>query len=619
MRVGVFEHGWWTDACRQRGHDIVPLPAATHPSGNAYASDMGSRLAIGQSVARLLREQGADFLLDNSGTGLGFLPGLNDSPSDIALLHESTGHVLCSHFIDPMVTALQGIGWQTAWQCLQSTQWVKAIWDRAQAYELQRFGVPNVLHIPMAAPVRHYDTTPIDPAKQRRVVSFIGGQNTTFFTSNQAVGTAALLPGVLAGATHPDMPHAFFWDLYHDAYGLGQPILESDDAHTRLLKTTNYFNAKLFYNASLCMRNRDRFVIFLTRKLGEHFHLHGHGWDTAYGIAPRNPLPTGTPYFQHFRDTAININLVNGNAEGGLNMRHFEITAAGGFMLCYRQPELATCFDIGKECVMFTSEADLLEKIDYYLQHPDERVAIAAAGQRRTLNNHLYSHRLDTLLSALAPGEPHIKFSLTRWTDDCKSLLPEADIVLDIGANVGYMAKGLRKLYPQAEIHSFEPVPEVFEQLQKTCVDISAHPVQKAVADRDGTMTMNLTASSECHSLLGFQEGNPCAQWTRIVGEQQVDVCTLDHWCEENNIDPARIDLVKLDIQGAELKALHGARRVLKSAKVVYTEVSFVPLYKESPLLSDIDGFLANCGFRRHAIYPSDQPQNWGDALYVKT
>ncbi len=618
MRIGVFQQGWWTEACKPRGHDVVALPVATHPSGNAYASDMGSRLAVSQKNFALIRNQEIDFLLDNSGTGLGFLPGQDGSPADVTMMHESAGLVLCSHFIDPLITAFQGIGWQTAWQCLQSSQWVKAIWDRAQAYELQRFGVPNVLHLPMAAPLRDYDTTPIAPDKQRRVVSFVGGQNSNFFTSNQAVGTASLLPGVLANATHADMPNAAFWDLYHEVFGLANPIMESDDANTRLQKTTNYFNAKLFYNASLCMRNRDRFVIFLVRKLGENFHLHGNGWDTAYGIPARQQLPSGDAYFQHFRDTAININLVNGNAEGGLNMRHFEITAAGGFMLCYQQPELAECFEIGKECVAFTSETDLIEKIDYYLQHPQERAEIAAAGQRRTLANHLYSHRLDTLLHALAPAKPPVEFSLTNWTDDCKQLLPEADIVLDIGANVGHMTKGLRRLYPSAEIHSFEPVPEAFEKLQKTCEEISAYPVQKAVADSDGTMTINLTASSECHSILGFQEGNPCAQWTRIVGQQEVDVCTLDHWCEESNIDPARIDLLKLDIQGAELKALHGARKILKSAKVVYTEVSFVPIYKESPLLSDIDGFMNSCGFRRHAIYPSDQPHNWGDALYVK-
>ena len=51
---------------------------------------------------------------------------------------------------------------------------------------------------------------------------------------------------------------------------------------------------------------------------------------------------------------------------------------------------------------------------------------------------------------------------------------------------------------------------------------------------------------------------------------------------------------------------------------MVLAEVSFVPLYKDAPLFEDIDAFMTQAGFRRAAVYPSDQPQNWGDALYVR-
>lgn len=129
---------------------------------------------------------------------------------------------------------------------------------------------------------------------------------------------------------------------------------------------------------------------------------------------------------------------------------------------------------------------------------------------------------------------------------------------------------------------------------------------------------INLTASDEANSLLDFQEGNPCAEWTRVVDREEVEVCTLDRWCQDNDIDPKRVNILKLDVQGAELQALYGARKLLETTKVVYLEVSFVPIYKDIPLFGEIDGFLRECGYRRHAIYPSDQPQNWADALYVK-
>ncbi|MBU0717080.1 MAG: FkbM family methyltransferase, partial [Planctomycetes bacterium] len=263
-------------------------------------------------------------------------------------------------------------------------------------------------------------------------------------------------------------------------------------------------------------------------------------------------------------------------------------------------------------------ESDLLEKIRYYLAHPDERTAIAVAGQRRTLSQHLFSHRLRTLLDGIRVDPLPVKYSTTPRWDDIRTLVPNPDVVLDCGANIGQTLETLRDLFPKAKVYCFEPVSAAFAQLQQRCAALNAHAVKKAVGDRDGQAQINLTTSPECHSLLGFQEGNPCAKWTQVVGQEEVDVCTLDTWCEQNGIDPKRVDLLKLDVQGAELQALYGARKLLAAAKLVFIEVTFVPIYKDIPLFHEIDRFLTECGYRRHGVYPSDQPQNWGDALYAK-
>ena len=622
MRLGIFDHGWWESASISQQYEIVRLPIAGNPDGNAYAADLAGRTANGTAVVTSLANRPVDLLLDNSGTGLGFVA---DGTSDdgLSLAHERAGRQLCSHFVDPLPTAFQGLPWPVTWQSLQSRSWVKAVWDRAHAVELQRFGVPSVVHLPMAAPNRCYNTDPLDPSCCQPIVSFVGGQNTTYFAANTNIPSRTLLPGTLAQAIQTDMRDVSFYDVYHDTYGLGEPVTDADDLDQRAAKASAYFNAKLYYHAALCLRQRDRFVIFLKRKLGDAFRLIGSRWRETYGFAAEPPLPTADAYFNHFRETAINLNLVNGNAETGLNMRHFEITAAGGFMLCYDHPELEQDFAVGEECVVFNSEADLLEKIRHYLSHPEERVAIALAGQRRTLSEHLYSHRLEKLVR-LARSQPPtaqlpVEYSKTTWREDFHAVVPEPDVVLDCGANVGQMATGLRGLYPDATIYSFEPVASLFEELGKRCSELRVHAVKKAVGDRDGRAMINLTENREANSLLGYQEGNPCAQWTRVIGREEIEVCTLDRWCTANNIDPQRVDIIKLDVQGAELKALYGARGLLRTTKLVYLEVSFVPIYKDSPLLGEIEAFLTECGYRRHAIYPSDQPRNWGDALYVKT
>jgi len=564
-----------------------------------------------------LSKGGIGFLLDNGGTGLGFVCDPSRE-NNLQLAHEVAGCPLYSHFIDPLSTAFQGLAWPVLWQSLQSRNWIKAVWDRAQAAELQRFGIPNVIHLPMAAPDRVYDTRPLDSTQCRPIVSFVGGQNTTYFSANTPVPSGSLLAGTLAHAIRSNLPSVSFFDAYHDMYRVGEPVHSDDDIQAQTRKTQTYYSAKLFFHAALCVHNRDRFVVFLKHKLGDGFRIVGRRWDSVYGLPVESPFPTADEYFKHFRETAINLNLVNGNADTGLNMRHFEITAAGGFMLCREQPELEECFVVGKECITFVHEGDLLEKIQYYLSHPGERSEIALAGQRRTLSQHLYSHRLQMILRMAQPRPLPVEYSTTTWSGDFPAVVPNPDVILDCGANVGQMAKGFRELYPRAVIYCFEPVKAVFDELRRNTSALQVTPVRKAVGDRDGKAIINLTVSPEANSLLAYEDGNPCARWTSVVGREEVEVCTLDQWCVESGIHPRRVDILKLDVQGAELQALYGARKLLETTKIVYMEVSFVPIYRACPLFSDVETFMRESGYRRHAIYPSDQPHHWGDALYVK-
>lgn len=621
VRIGVFESGWFKGAAQVISLDAVTLPVPAHPNG-PYAADHAARTNSGSELLRLLRDgDGAvDLMVDNGGAGLGFVAGAGGN-HDLSLAHELVGKPLFSHFIDPLVTAFTGLAWPVVWQCLQSRSWIKAVWDRAQVDELQRFGVPSVIHLPMAAPDRAYNTEPLDPKGCKPIVSFVGGQNTSYFRSNVNVPSGSLYAGTLAQAVRADLGNVGFYDIYHDLYGLGEPISPGEDMESQIRKTLAYFNAKLFYNAGLCIRNRDRFVVFLKRKLSEMFRLAGRGWDSAYGLSSEPSFPTDTEYFNHFREAAINLNLVNGNAETGLNMRHFEITAAGGFMLCYHQPEIEEHFEVGKECDVFANESELLEKIRYYLAHSRERVEIALAGQRRTLSSHLYSHRLHAIIDLAFGGGLRplpVTYTPGDWYDELELLVTDPDIILDCGANVGYVSRDLRTMYPRATIYAFEPVSKVHGQLCGMATEHDFHAVNMAVSDTTGRSVIHLTASPESNSLFGFQEGSPCEQWHREVGEEEIETCRLDDWCESNGIAHERIDILKLDIQGAELMALRGARKILQTARVVYLEVQFVPLYKDSPLFDEVETFMKECGYRRHAIYPSDHPADWGDAMYVK-
>ncbi len=77
------------------------------------------------------------------------------------------------------------------------------------------------------------------------------------------------------------------------------------------------------------------------------------------------------------------------------NMRLFEATGCGALLFTEAAKNLDYYFEPDKECVTYQDEFELIEKIQYYLRHDDERKQIARAGQKRTLTGHCYDQILE--------------------------------------------------------------------------------------------------------------------------------------------------------------------------------------------------------------------------------
>jgi spore maturation protein CgeB len=80
--------------------------------------------------------------------------------------------------------------------------------------------------------------------------------------------------------------------------------------------------------------------------------------------------------------------------------RTFEVPGCGGFELTDRVPYLERYFEPGREIAVYESDDELVEQVQYWLSHEDERRAVAEAGYQRVLREHTYDHRFAAIFEA---------------------------------------------------------------------------------------------------------------------------------------------------------------------------------------------------------------------------
>lgn len=142
-------------------------------------------------------------------------------------------------------------------------------------------------------------------------------------------------------------------------------------SHRKGLKTLNY----LANNLKIDVWGYGKEILSSTTNLYKYHH--GEAWALdMYNLLSESKITIN-------RHIDVAENYAN-------NMRLFEATGMGAMLLTDKKKNLSQLFEVGKEVVEYDGEKDLLDKINYYLEHDEERIKIAKAGQKRTLKDHSY-------------------------------------------------------------------------------------------------------------------------------------------------------------------------------------------------------------------------------------
>jgi FkbM family methyltransferase len=147
---------------------------------------------------------------------------------------------------------------------------------------------------------------------------------------------------------------------------------------------------------------------------------------------------------------------------------------------------------------------------------------------------------------------------------------------------------------------------------------------EQAVSSSAGSVTFNVdnkTHGGGSNSLLAHSEHFATRARVDRYSPTTVTAITLDEYADSHGI--SHIDLLKLDIEGAELLALEGARRLLADHAIdfIASEVRFIPDYVGQPLLGELMDFLATAGYTLFNVYaPSESEVRqalFGDAVFI--
>lgn len=202
-------------------------------------------------------------------------------------------------------------------------------------------------------------------------------------------------------------------------------------------------------------------------------------------------------------------------------------------------------------------------------------------------------------------------------------------IIFDIGACEGEDSIKYANIFPFSKIYAFEALPSNVDKINANINrygNNNISVISEALSNKVGSASFFVSSGkpegyednndwdfgNKSSSLLQPDKVKEHFQWLSFNTEIQVKTNTITNYCNVNGINS--IDIIHMDVQGAELLVLEGAKGFLNNIKMIWLEVEAVSLYKNQPLKQDIEHFMKEHKFRK--IFEKIDEIS-GDQLYV--
>ena len=186
--------------------------------------------------------------------------------------------------------------------------------------------------------------------------------------------------------------------------------------------------------------------------------------------------------------------------------------------------------------------------------------------------------------------------------------------IAHVGAHNGKEVEVYNKLFPDSEVHLFEPNKSSFEKLEsKFSNSKNIYLYNFALGNTNEEKTLNI--SSDFPNTSSILEPHLHKVYYPEINFDDKDIVRLK---KLDSLIIGNINFMSIDTQGYELEVLKGSNEYLNSIDYLIVEINRKYLYKNSPLVNDIDLYLKPYGFIRAVTSYWGKECVWGDGFYIK-
>lgn len=278
------------------------------------------------------------------------------------------------------------------------------VFDSAECERLSSQGVSTVHFMPMAAPAEHYEglfQKCVPTPEYECDIAFVGS---TYMEEKQYLfrhleelddytkGWLAALMQAQKSVYGCHFTEKALTPEIVDNMRKVCPVTQNGDG----FETVEWVFATYFLDRKITAMEREEILRLLSGKWRVNLYtpektpalkeVHNMGTADYY---------TEAPFV--FRQAKINLNITLKSIVNGIPLRAMEIMGCGGFLMTNFQSDFLRFFEPGKDFVYYEDYGDLMEKVQYYLAHGEERQEIAENGFQKVKKFHSYGQRVEEM------------------------------------------------------------------------------------------------------------------------------------------------------------------------------------------------------------------------------